>query len=61
MLQENQTAQLKKRALQWKGDESQLQVINQCEHVVVPPAAVRFDEYLAVTAAPPQENIITTL
>lgn len=33
----------------------------QCKHVAVTPAAVRFDEYLAVTAAAPQENIITTL
>lgn len=36
-------------------------MMNQCKHVVVAPAAVHFDEYLAVTAAAPEENIITTL
>lgn len=36
-------------------------MMNQCKHEAVTPAAAHFDEYLHVTAAAPQENIIITL
>lgn len=42
-------------------EEGLPQMVNQWRHELVAPAAVLFDEYLAVSAAPPQENIITTL
>ena len=41
--------------------ETGLLTMNQGEHVTGAPAAVGFDEYLAVIAPAPQDSIITSL